>query len=178
MGRWAGCCWSATRRCGTSSCWRRPAAWCRAALARPRCEGSSTRRRGPGRTWCPTSGAPSATGEWRLPTRVAVLAARSVVAFAGYLAAVRLGATVVPLNPTYPARRNHSMCELAAVDMVLADESGAPQLDGEHRGSFPAQALCLTDAEALGLADAGGLPAPDAALEAVGYILFTSGSGG
>ena len=37
-----------------------------------------------------------------VPARVGLLAARSVVAYAGYLAVLRLGAAVVPLNPTFP----------------------------------------------------------------------------
>lgn len=40
------------------------------------------------------------------PGRVGLLAVRSVAAYAGYLAVLRLGATVVPLNPAFPVARN------------------------------------------------------------------------
>ncbi|WP_330461714.1 hypothetical protein OIB37_35615 [Streptomyces sp. NBC_00820] len=41
-------------------------------------------------------------GRGGVPVRVGLLAARSTAAYAGYLAAQRLGATVVPLNPAFP----------------------------------------------------------------------------
>ncbi|MER6797058.1 AMP-binding protein, partial [Amycolatopsis mediterranei] len=45
-----------------------------------------------------------------LPRRVGLLASRSLLAFAGYLAATRLGATVVPLNAGHPVERNRAVC--------------------------------------------------------------------
>jgi amino acid adenylation domain-containing protein len=109
----------------------------------------------------------------RPPARVALLASRSVVAYAGYLAALRLGATVVPLHPGHPVARNRLVSDLAGTDLLLADGSGAGQLaDGVPT------VLRLTDTEVLAGAEAAELPAylPDP--DAFAYILFTSGSTG
>ena len=51
----------------------------------------------------------------RTPMVVGLLAARSLAAYAGYLAALRLAATVVPLAPEAPAMRNAWICRSAAV---------------------------------------------------------------
>jgi len=112
-----------------------------------------------------------------VPARVGLLASRSVAAFSGYLAALRLGAAVVPLNADYPLARNRMVCELAAVDVVVADEQGAAQLDAGLRDAVPGD-LVLTDSEALAGDDGEGLPASEPALDDVAYILFTSGSTG
>ena len=39
------------------------------------------------------------------PRRVGLLTGRTVTAYAGYLAVLRAGATVVPLNPEHPASK-------------------------------------------------------------------------
>lgn len=112
------------------------------------------------------------------PRRIALLAARSLVAFAGYLAALRLGATVIPLNPSYPSERNRRICELAGADMVLADEPILPQLGAERNG-LAAKVLSLTDSEVLSSATASeGLPPFQVTPDDIAYILFTSGSTG
>src|SRR5215470_7764387 len=49
--------------------------------------------------------------------RVGLFATRSAVAFAGYLAALRLGAVVVPFHPDYPADHNRRIRELVDVDL-------------------------------------------------------------
>jgi amino acid adenylation domain-containing protein len=110
------------------------------------------------------------------PARVALLANRSLVAFAGYLAALRLGASVMPLNPGHPVARNRMICELAPFDVLLADESGLSQADGlVTDASVDVTVLRLTDAE---LPETGEAPAVGAGPDDIAYVLFTSGSTG
>src|SRR5690349_3423653 len=56
----------------------------------------------------------------QVPQRVGLLASRSLSAFAGYLAVLRLGAVVVPLNPAHPMQRNALICEAVELDVLLA----------------------------------------------------------
>ena len=85
--------------------------------------------------------------------RVGLLATRTVMTYAGYLAVQRLGATVVPLNPAFPEARNKAIAEAAQLDQVLT---------GDCDVSAPA----------------GALPPCAPAPQDVAYILFTSGSTG
>ncbi|MFJ9519444.1 amino acid adenylation domain-containing protein [Kitasatospora sp. NPDC101801] len=103
----------------------------------------------------------------RRPHRVGVLANRSVAAYAGYLAANRLGSAAVPLNPGFSAERLATTVALAELDVVLAD---APTAD------LP---VPVVRADAPLAADAAAsvpvhLPGPDD----IAYIVFTSGSTG
>jgi amino acid adenylation domain-containing protein len=100
-----------------------------------------------------------------VPRRVALLASRSVTAYAGYLAVQRLGATVIPLNPGYPAVRNATVCELVAPDVLVVDEAGAGQLP--H----------LPDIPVIG-DSAAAVPPYEPDPDGLAYILFTSGSTG
>lgn len=96
------------------------------------------------------------------PSVVGLLAARGLSVYAGYLAAQRIGATVVPLNPAHPERRRRDICAAAGVEVVLtdaahADFAGALDIDAVPPGTVPVRA------------PAAGRPA---------YLLFTSGSTG
>lgn len=95
--------------------------------------------------------------------------------YIGYLAVLRLGRTVVPLNPRSPTARNRSVLERARAGLVLADGPSADSLraaDGEE--PWPTPVLLL---EELLQGPQATAPAPDRA-DRPAYILFTSGSTG
>lgn len=110
----------------------------------------------------------------RQPTRVGLLTSRSLAGYAGYLAALRAGATVVPLNPRLTAARNRQMCQHGGVDVVVADEEGVGQLARVLAGSAAA-AVRLTGDWAAGLPSSPAVPGQPGD---TAYLLFTSGSTG
>jgi amino acid adenylation domain-containing protein len=105
-----------------------------------------------------------------VPGRLALLASRSLVAFAGYLAALRLGCVVTPVNPGHPVERNRTVCGLAGVDVLLADSVVASQA-GEY--DVPTT-IVLSTVDQIG----GELPEYRFDPDDVAYVLFTSGSTG
>ncbi|MFF0752607.1 AMP-binding protein [Streptomyces sp. NPDC004267] len=108
--------------------------------------------------------------------RVGLLAARGLVAYTGYLAALRLGAAVVPLGPDYPAARNAGICEAADVDVVVA-EAAAARRGGD--GWAGGRLVLALDDEEVRAAEPEGLLAPyEADPDALAYLLFTSGTTG
>lgn len=109
------------------------------------------------------------------PKRVALLASRSLTAFTGYLAILRLGAVVVPLNPGHPVYRNQVICGSVELDMLVADDDGAAQVAG--LGAAAGAVLSLSDDD-VRAARAGELPELTAGPDDTAYILFTSGSTG
>ncbi|MFI5844845.1 amino acid adenylation domain-containing protein [Catenuloplanes sp. NPDC051500] len=114
----------------------------------------------------------------RPPRVVGLCASRSLTAYVGYLAALRLAATVVPLSPTAPAERLRRTCAHAGVDALLADDAGLRVAeaaagpvallhlpDGPEHHRFEASAERWAEECAAGPDD-------------VAYTLFTSGSTG
>ncbi|EEP71447.1 amino acid adenylation domain-containing protein [Micromonospora sp. ATCC 39149] len=97
---------------------------------------------------------------------VGLFVTRSPFSYAAYLAALRAGAPVVPLDPRDPPKRLHKMIRSAGVRLVLAEENGTHNLDGSG-----ATQLDLSTARP-GVRSGG--PEPDT----VALILFTSGSTG
>ncbi|CAL9310506.1 MULTISPECIES: amino acid adenylation domain-containing protein [unclassified Streptomyces] len=127
------------------------------------------------------------------PRRVGVLAHRSVVSYAGFLAALYAGAAAVPLHPKYPAARNRDVLERAGVDALLADGGALPRLGplltglavapalvlpehDEAPAALPAGARVLTRRDVAAAEPQAAPVSPDPADTA--YLLFTSGSTG
>ena len=108
------------------------------------------------------------------PERVVLLAGRGVVAFAGYLAALRLGATVVPLNPAHPLRRNEMICGSIACDVLIVD---GHDIELGDLADAAGTVVRLTDLDVLATRP-GPLPALSTTQDDVAYVLFTSGSTG
>ncbi|MEW2573603.1 AMP-binding protein [Streptomyces sp. NPDC047070] len=103
------------------------------------------------------------------PHNVAVLADKSATAYVGIMAALYAGATVVPLNPRFPAERTRRMLTAAGVSTVVADPVG--------RAALADTGLDLPVLDES--ASATPLDAPATVRPSdVAYVLFTSGSTG
>ncbi|MFC4494313.1 amino acid adenylation domain-containing protein [Streptomyces ovatisporus] len=120
------------------------------------------------------------------PRRVGLLAGRSVTAYAGYLAVLRTGAAVVPLNPDFPATRNAAMAAAAGLDLIVTDTQqsaeAVAELDVPLLTVDPVQ-LTETAQTAQPGAEAGAgrrdaLPPCPSTPDDIAYIIFTSGSTG
>ncbi|MFG2194100.1 amino acid adenylation domain-containing protein [Streptomyces sp. NPDC048639] len=107
------------------------------------------------------------------PRRVGLLASRSVTSYAGYLAILRAGAAVVPLNPEYPASRNAATAAAAELDTVIAESVGA---DGDL--GVPLLVAGSEELAALRAQAPPALPPCPATPDDIAYIIFTSGSTG
>lgn len=125
----------------------------------------------------------------------AVLASRSAIAYGGILAILAAGKGYVPLNPTFPIERTRKMLLLAGCSVLIVDNASVPQLPKLLHGSSRVFTVILP-----GIPDADELSAtfpqhrfvtsrqmpdgadftfrPEGDPEAVGYLLFTSGSTG
>ncbi|MFC4049252.1 amino acid adenylation domain-containing protein [Actinomadura syzygii] len=112
------------------------------------------------------------------PTTVALVASRSVAAYAGYLATLRAGAAVVPLSLDAPPDRCAAMCRAAGVGAVIVDARGA------DAGGEVARALGVPVVDLTGdrwwdhLPAASVIAAPGTGPDDMAYVLFTSGSTG
>ncbi|MBX7550177.1 AMP-binding protein [Streptomyces sp. tea 10] len=56
------------------------------------------------------------------PARVGLTTTPQPLTYAGYLAALRLGAAVVPLNSAFPPARSAAIAHAAALDLTLSDD--------------------------------------------------------
>ncbi|MDT9691502.1 amino acid adenylation domain-containing protein [Streptomyces sp. P9(2023)] len=127
------------------------------------------------------------------PRRVGLLGHRSLVTYAGFLAALYAGATVVPLNKKYPVARNRDILERAEVDVVLADPGSLAGLGRLLAGTADAPAVLLPESDEApanlpdrvrvltrpGVEKCAPLATPVASDPEDGaYLLFTSGSTG
>jgi amino acid adenylation domain-containing protein len=110
------------------------------------------------------------------PARVGLLASRSLACYAGYLGILRLGATVVPLNPRAPADRNLRITRASGLDLTIIDDTAADQA-AEYTAQAPA-VLDLTGEHWQALVAPGQPGAKARESGEVAYIVFTSGSTG
>ncbi|ANZ39050.1 hypothetical protein BBK82_26230 [Lentzea guizhouensis] len=85
-----------------------------------------------------------------VPVSVGVVATRTLDAYVGYLAGLRLGAGVVPISPDWPAARVAAICSAAGVTHVVSAVAAGKPWDEPYSGG----------------------------LDDVAYTLFTSGSTG
>ncbi len=124
----------------------------------------------------------------------AVFGHRHPTAFAGVLGALLRGHGYVPLNPSFPVDRSRSMLARSRCRCVVVDPTAARHVDDLLEGLEGARIVLLPDADdvselaarwpahtILGAEDLepgdGYEPRP-ASPDAIGYLLFTSGSTG
>ena len=112
--------------------------------------------------------------ERQRPARIGILTEQNETRYAGFLAALYSGATVIPLNPRWPPSRTRHALSAASANTVIVDEhhrnfdigAGLPlRLFG------PADQIAASAGSRTYLADEGS---PDD----IAYIIFTSGSTG
>lgn len=82
------------------------------------------------------------------PQAVGILASRSVATYVGILGTLVAGATVVPLNPGFPAERTLQMIALGGVTALIVEASAQHHLEGILRAA-PRPLLVLLPAESV-----------------------------
>ncbi|WP_051385573.1 AMP-binding protein [Actinokineospora inagensis] len=118
----------------------------------------------------------------RAPKRVALLTSRSTAGYVAYLAAQRLGAACVPLNPAATTPRNLVITADAGIDLAVLDDTSGDDVDDYRRGAN----IALLDLSGTRMADLLAETGPPADLPAVvergpddiAYIIYTSGTTG
>ncbi|MDT0380196.1 amino acid adenylation domain-containing protein [Streptomyces sp. DSM 42041] len=108
------------------------------------------------------------------PRRVGLLAGRTAAAYVGYLAILRTGATVVPLNPGFPPGRNAAVAGAAGLDLTIAEDAEAGKETGVPLLLLDRDDVTPGADHAATVAAEPGPAGPDD----VAYVIFTSGSTG
>ncbi|MEV8544488.1 amino acid adenylation domain-containing protein [Streptomyces sp. NPDC051572] len=114
-----------------------------------------------------------AAAEGSPPQRVGLLATRSVSAYAGYLAILRAGAAVVPINPDHPTARTAEIVTAAELDLVVSETA-----DGTTNLAVPVLLAGQGELATLAAMPAPDVPYPRAEPDDLAYVIFTSGSTG
>ncbi|MFG2063981.1 amino acid adenylation domain-containing protein [Micromonospora sp. NPDC048871] len=113
----------------------------------------------------------------RRPARVGVFVSRTAGTYVAYLAALRLGVTVVPLNTDFPPARHARIARTAGLDLLLHTAVDADL--AEAVGTQTGTARMAAPDEHRGPTAPAGPPEeyrPDP--DELAYIVFTSGSTG
>src|SRR5260221_5583581 len=109
--------------------------------------------------------------------RVGLLATRSVTAYAAYLATLRVGGVVVPLDSSHPSERLSLVAGSAGLDFVVADRGQ----DTAFTDGLPARVLRIgQESVSAFLGSTVGDDPPDwsGSPDDPAYLLFPSGSTG
>jgi amino acid adenylation domain-containing protein len=117
----------------------------------------------------------------RPPRRVGLLTSRSLVGYIAYLAAQRLGAACVPLNPAVSAVRNVAITQDAGLEVTVIDDTSGEDLPDYRRES--GVAILDMSGQHLrrlldGSVEAEIPPAVERGPDDVAYIIYTSGTTG
>jgi amino acid adenylation domain-containing protein len=106
-------------------------------------------------------------------SRIGICLPRSGDMVVAMLAALKAGATYVPLDPSYPEDRLRFMLSDAGASLVISVEPAAGSLDGH------ASELVLLDRDAGWIAaQPATRPACDSTPDDIAYVIYTSGSTG
>lgn len=118
----------------------------------------------------------------RAPRRVALLTSRSLAGYVAYLAAQRLGAACVPLNPAATAPRNLAITTDAGIDLTVVDDTSGDDIADYRRGTDVTVLDMSGTRTAELLADstvAADLPdIVEREPHDIAYIIYTSGTTG
>ena len=128
------------------------------------------------------------------PPLTAVCACRTPIAYAGILAALLRGNGYVPLNPRFPVERNRSCLQQTRLRELIVDSEGEKSLVGLLSGLSEEITVLLPESATVRALQqrwpqhrflgsdqtrpASALKPCAADLDAVAYVLFTSGSTG
>lgn len=110
------------------------------------------------------------------PSRVGILASRTLEAYAGVLGTLWAGAAYVAINPNLPEERLLQLLKITSLDAIVVDAAGRQRLRG--RAAELAPRLVLGGADFRdGEFKPGAVPAV-VSEEDLAYIIFTSGTTG